>query len=121
MGDEAAHWARKLTETLLLHRQMPALTADRVDDANLVVSELVTNATRHGRGECRLRLRAGGRRVTVEVHDDSPHWPRVRPIAELAENGRGLAIVRLLARRLSVTGDVGGGKTVRAVLATAYR
>jgi hypothetical protein len=35
------------------------------------------------------------------------------------ESGRGIALVRCLARKLDVTAHPDGGKTVRAVLATA--
>lgn len=94
-----------------------AVGAGHIDDATLIVSELVTNATRHGRGACRLRLQVSVGRVTVEVYDDSPNRPRVRPLTAEGESGRGLAMVRCLADRFDVTPVSGGGKRVRAVLA----
>ncbi len=93
------------------------MTAERVDDAALVVSELVANAVEHARGGCRLRLEVSGDRVTVEVYDTSPVRPRVRRPSSERENGRGLALVRQLAHRLEVVTVRRGGKTVRAVLA----
>jgi anti-sigma regulatory factor (Ser/Thr protein kinase) len=88
-----------------------------VDDATLVVSELVTNATRHGRSNCRLQLSVRRGQVTVEVHDNSPVRPRVHSRDTMAEGGRGIAMVRELSHRFSVMGGPGQGKTVQAVLA----
>ncbi len=81
------------------------------------MSELVANATEHGRGECRLRIQLSDERVTVEVYDDNPAPPRVRPLTAEGESGRGLAMVRCLAHRFDVTPVTGGGKRVRAILA----
>lgn len=89
--------------------------ASHIDDATLVVSELVANATRHG-GACRLCLQVSDTRVTVEVYDASPGLPRVRPLTAWGESGRGLAMVRCLAERLDVDPLGGGGNRVRAVL-----
>ncbi|QIY77105.2 ATP-binding protein [Streptomyces sp. RLB1-33] len=112
--------ARRLTSAFLT-RPRPrtaAPTADQVDDATLIASELVANAVRHGRTGCRLRLQLGhGGEVTVEVHDDSPGHPRVGLVDTDAESGRGLAMVQQLAHRLEVVNTGVGGKTVRAILA----
>ncbi|CAM5488542.1 non-specific serine/threonine protein kinase OS=Streptomyces alboniger OX=132473 GN=CP975_04585 PE=3 SV=1 [Streptomyces alboniger] len=88
-----------------------------MDNATLIVSELVSNAVQHARGGCRLRLEVCGGRVTVEVHDASPVRPRVRKESTERENGRGMAMVRQLAHRVEVVRTQRGGKTVRAVLA----
>jgi len=119
--DEAASAgrARGLTSKFLA-RSRPRTAreeAEQIDDVKLVVSELVANATQHGRSACRLRLQVSGERVTVEVYDDSPLPPRVRPFTADGERGRGLAMVRCLAQRLDVTAVTGGGKRVRAVVA----
>ncbi|MDL5204325.1 ATP-binding protein [Streptomyces sp. ALI-76-A] len=121
LPDEAASAgrARKLTSAFLSRprHRMARVDAEQIDDAALIVSELVTNATRHGRSACRLRLQVSAERVTVEVYDDSPVPPRVRPLTDGGESGRGLAMVRCLAQRLDVVPVSGGGKRVRAVLA----
>ncbi|MFE9440160.1 ATP-binding protein [Streptomyces sp. NPDC006602] len=121
LPDEAtsAGQARRLTSAFLSrprHRMAP-VDAEQIDDATLIVSELVANATRHGQGGCRLRLRVSDERVTVEVFDDSPARPRLRKPAAEGESGRGLAMVRCLAQGFDVTPVTGGGKRVRAVLA----
>lgn len=111
--------ARRLTSAFLTRPRprMAAPTADQVDDATLIASELVANAVRHGRTGCRLRLQLGHGQVTVEVHDDSPGRPRVGPLDADSESGRGLAMVQELAHSLEVVSTGFGGKTVRAVLA----
>jgi anti-sigma regulatory factor (Ser/Thr protein kinase) len=93
-----------------------AIRTEHVDDATLVVSELVANATEHGHSGCRLRLAVSDDHVIVEVHDDNPVQPHMRPPIVAAESGRGLAIVRHLSESLEVIG-ARDGKTVRAVLA----
>lgn len=114
---ESAGRARKLTSRFLARPRPGSAGPDagRIDDATLVVSELVANATRHG-GACRLSLRVSGTRVTVEVRDGSPGRPRVRPLTTWGESGRGLAMVRCLAESFDVRPAGGGGNTVRAVL-----
>ncbi|GJF30028.1 hypothetical protein KNE206_27280 [Kitasatospora sp. NE20-6] len=69
-----------------------------VDTTELLVSELVTNALRHGRGEIRVRL-LHDRTVVCEVWDDGYAQPRQRRAQETDEGGRGLQLVSLLAER----------------------
>ncbi|MEC4018653.1 ATP-binding protein [Streptomyces sp. H27-D2] len=114
--DASARWARKLTSAFLA-QGCESPPEEHVDDALLVVSELVANATRHGRSDCRLRLHVHEGLLTVEVQDDSPQRPSSPLPTETGESGRGIALVRHLSRRFEVTGAPGGGKTVRAVLA----
>lgn len=116
---ESAGRARKLTSEFLARprNRMTRVDAGHIDDATLIVSELVTNATRHGRSACRLRLQVSDEQVTVEVYDNSPDQPRIRPLTAESEGGRGLAMVRCLAHRFDIAPVRGGGKRVRAVLA----
>ncbi|MCT7354715.1 ATP-binding protein [Streptomyces sp. 15-116A] len=115
----AARQARRLARAFLAGRGHPWAppSASQVADAELVVSELVTNAVRHGDGDCRLRVAVSDRQVCIEVSDGSSALPRVRPLTAHGESGRGLAMVRHAAQRVDVMPTVGGGKTVRAVLA----
>ncbi|WP_082526930.1 SpoIIE family protein phosphatase [Kitasatospora sp. MBT63] len=70
---------------------------DLVDNARLLVSEVLTNAVRHGRGPVRLQIRRTTREVTVEVVDDCPTLPQPRMAADDEESGRGLLLVDSLA------------------------
>ncbi|OAH12726.1 ATP-binding protein [Streptomyces jeddahensis] len=70
-----------------------------IEDAELLVSELVTNALRHTRGPIRLTLSlhpAGGG-LRCEVEDGDPTPPRVRHASEEDECGRGLHLLELLS------------------------
>lgn len=116
--DSSARWARRLTAGFLGGSRTPPEAALHLDEATLVVSELVTNATRHGHSRCRLRLSTAARTLTIEVHDDSTGRPVLRSAGPEWESGRGIALVRCLTRRLDVTDHPSGGKTVRAVIGT---
>jgi anti-sigma regulatory factor (Ser/Thr protein kinase) len=83
-----------------------------VDDLQLAVSELVTNAILHGHpGTIRLEVELSPpRRVVVRVTNDGPAAaiPPVaawRPASPLAISGRGLGIVRQLVDHADVVGD----------------
>ncbi|MFK0282753.1 SpoIIE family protein phosphatase [Streptomyces sp. NPDC090499] len=65
--------------------------------AELVLSELVTNAIRHGSGPVRVRL-LHGRTLICEVSDGSNTAPHLRRAATTDEGGRGLFLVAQLSR-----------------------
>jgi anti-sigma regulatory factor (Ser/Thr protein kinase) len=71
------------------------------DELQLVITELVANAVRHGRGR-RMRLLLVTRRdgtVRIEVENRCWHTtPRRRVLSESAPSGRGLALVAAYAR-----------------------
>ena len=106
----AVRQARTVTASVLARWQC---TQDCVDDAVLIVSEMVTNAVRHGQGRVRLKLRRGAHVLRLEVRDGSPRLPMLLPVAADAECGRGLRIVTALAHRWGTT-RVRGGKIVWA-------
>ncbi|WP_269084785.1 ATP-binding SpoIIE family protein phosphatase [Streptacidiphilus anmyonensis] len=72
---------------------------DVVDVAELLCSELVTNAVRHACGPIRVRLRLADGELGLEVTDGSPFLPRARHAKEAEESGRGLRLVDSLADR----------------------
>jgi len=82
-----------------------------VDTAELLTSELVTNAILHASSpvEVRVGLGSGAR---VAVRDDNGQDPVRRDHSENSVAGRGLELVELLATGYGVDRDGGEGKTV---------
>lgn len=62
-----------------------------VDELQVVVSEMVTNAVLHAGTACTLTLRLAPLSLTVEVTDGSPEAPQLRTDREIG--GRGLQLV----------------------------
>ena len=90
------------------------LSTSLAETAQLLVSELVTNALVHGRGAVGLRMSRNDRVVRVEVSDTSaqPARPVLHPGVE-DESGRGLFLVSALANSWGSEPNAGdGGKTV---------
>ena len=84
-------------------------------DAELLVSELATNAVLHARSPFVVGLRGGQSEIQISVHDASRAAPRRREPAPWAASGRGLNIVAALAAGWGVE-LTPAGKTVWARL-----
>ncbi|MEU0007293.1 ATP-binding protein [Streptomyces sp. NPDC006314] len=101
----------------VLSRVRPAPERRSVQDAQLVVSELVTNAAKHAPGPCALRLEvmpdASAVRITVTDTSDEP--PRRRPPDPRRVGGHGLHLVTMLSTDLEVT-RFSHGKRVTATV-----
>ncbi|MFD0035475.1 ATP-binding protein [Streptomyces sp. NPDC055059] len=96
---------------------IPAIAVEASDTVVLVVSELVTNALRHGGGTCTLDLTAHPDSIEAAVHDRCPQAPRMRtPDLNDGTGGFGWPMVNHLARATAVTRRA-AGKTVSALLA----
>ena len=68
-----------------------------VDDAVLVISELVTNATVHAGTASVLEVRVTRERVVLRVTDAHPALPvRRRTLPDAASTGRGLGLLDVL-------------------------
>jgi Histidine kinase-like ATPase domain len=116
---------------------------DRSDDVAVVVSELLTNALRHGvpqtqaklpdraQAQPRVQARAGatapgrwpvrlglvqpGHFVLCAVADPSPRLPEPKEPDYLAESGRGLHVISALSDRWGCTVPAEAGKVVWAL------
>ncbi|GAB3476298.1 ATP-binding protein [Nocardiopsis coralliicola] len=93
---------------------------------DLVLSELVTNAVRHGRPDAppgygyanviRVRLMRRGAQVVCAVHDPSTRPPAPRDPDLLLESGRGLHLVGCFSRSWGVVPARPCGKYVWALI-----
>jgi anti-sigma regulatory factor (Ser/Thr protein kinase) len=109
--------ARETTRAFLEALRQPAVDSEAADTVILVVSELVTNALRHGGGTYTLHLTAHPDLIEVAVDDPSSQAPRVRtPDLNGGTGGFGWPMVNRLAHATAVTRRPSGGKTVSALL-----
>lgn len=99
---------------------LPELLAGQVggllDDVQLVVSELVTNAVRAGSPTIRLDIApTPDGRLAIRVTDVAGGWPRPRAATAEDPGGRGLALVSAVASAWGARREE-RGKTVWAEL-----
>lgn len=94
--------ARRLSAEKLDHWGMSEL----VDDAKLLISELVTNGFRYGTGQrIVFHLVIGVDVLVMEVDDGSPGRPEIRRAGPDEEKGRGMAIIDAVAASWGVSAD----------------
>ncbi|MFD3815142.1 ATP-binding protein [Streptomyces rubiginosohelvolus] len=89
-----------------------------VDTAELLLTELATNAFQHGEGDVTVTWRLDTEYLSILVRDCSPAHPAVRTADAASEHGRGLCLVEALADRWGVSED---GTTVHCALALPER
>ena len=107
-GPDAPRVAR---QTVAEHCREAGTGPECVDLAVLATSEVVTNALVHGSGAVGLRVHAGPVQVRIEVGDDNPRHPRLRPLDEQAQGGRGMMILDAVSSAWGVV-DMPVGKIV---------
>jgi anti-anti-sigma factor len=95
--------------------------AELLDRAELLASELVTNALLHANTDVRVRLALRGERLHLGVHDGGSRLLRLVGGDPDAEAGRGLLLVERLARAWGVYRPPEGGKVVWCVLGPEVR
>jgi CheY-like chemotaxis protein len=89
---------------------------DGIDDASLIVSELVTNAIVHAGTSCRLTVRRRPHAFRLEVRDGRNTQPDPRLSGPSEEHGRGLFLVSATAVAWGIEPAPGEGKIVWAEL-----
>jgi anti-sigma regulatory factor (Ser/Thr protein kinase) len=123
-------WARRYTRFFL--DSCRGISAGTADTAELLVSELVTNAVRFTGDPARpLRYseRANASRILLSLRNfpgcllievyDADNNPPIRSYPDdYAENGRGLMLVDALSKEWSYFFPPGGGKVVYCILET---
>ena len=115
-ADDSPRRARHFVATVLERwGQGPGL----LEDAQLVMTELATNAVVHARSGFSVEVCQLGDGARLAVRDAGPAKPVLRDPAPLGTAGRGLRIVAALAADWGVLPDA-GGKTVWAELRSRH-
>lgn len=84
-----------------------------MDEAELLVSELVTNAVVHGAPPVTVNIECDSTEgLLVAVTDGSPDTPVPQEVGLDAEGGRGIRLVDLISDRWGVAPSRGHGKAV---------
>ncbi len=112
---ESVPGARHHTRTVLRNWELPAIT----EDAELIVSELVTNAieaTADDMSMISLRLFADNEQLLIMVWDGSLQMPATWRALPDDIHGRGLMIVEALSNACGAAPSIDGGKIVWARL-----
>lgn len=88
-----------------VREMLPALDDTTLDDILLAVSELVTNAVKHGAAPVRLTIEAEEGLVRLQVHDagDADAVPAPSRPTVTAGSGRGLMLVAAVSSSWGVT------------------
>jgi anti-sigma regulatory factor (Ser/Thr protein kinase) len=121
-------WARRYTRLFL--DSCRGMIKEAAEIAELLVSELVTNAVRFSgdpektlryseranAGLISLSLRHFGEGLLIEVYDTDNNPPILSDHDDYTENGRGLMLVDALSKEWSYFFPPGGGKVVYCFL-----
>ncbi len=103
---------------------MSAPDALALSDSELIVGELLANTVEHAPGLVEVELEVEGSEIVLRVSDSGPgliEGSRKLPEEKLAEGGRGLYLIGLLSREMSIGRTSRGGTLVRVVLPLRLR
>lgn len=109
--------ARRARDFIRLHLDENGLSY-LVDDVELAVSEMATNAIVHAQTSFRVSLQCRDSSVVLTVRDDLTGWLPFPATSQAVTRGRGITIVRGLSRDWGVVVNPGGGKSVWASFET---
>ncbi|MEV4283196.1 ATP-binding protein [Actinoplanes xinjiangensis] len=91
-------WARRtLAEVLTTPPRR-----DLYDDMDLILTELLSNAVRHGGGLRQAALSNTGKHLRLAASDNDPRTPTLRPTQTNRANGRGMHLIQAIAERWGV-------------------
>ncbi|MDH6581474.1 anti-sigma regulatory factor (Ser/Thr protein kinase) [Streptomyces sp. SAI-133] len=91
------------------------LSTDEAQSAELVISELLTNAVEHGRADMTLAVARTASDLEITVIDHG-HAAKSATINDPDEHGRGLAIVAALTHNLSIDRTADGWHTLARIV-----
>lgn len=104
LSDEAPAHARRF----LRSASCATHHSEVVEDAVLLVSELVTNSVKHGGPPVVVAVDCDGEALQVRVRDGSPTMPTPRDALHSDESGRGLALVKTISAAWGVDPEPDG-------------
>ncbi|BAU87261.1 regulatory protein [Streptomyces laurentii] len=120
--DVSVPQARHAVRDLLIRQHVP-IHDDTVQGLLLIISELVTNAVKHAAllsPEIAVEVAIGAEWIRVSVEDNHPYRPKALEADCGRTGGRGLLLVREIAREAGGSCDVehtaSGGKIIWAAL-----
>jgi PAS domain S-box-containing protein len=98
---------------------MSAPDALALSDSELIVGELLANTVEHAPGLVEVELEVEGSEIVLRVSDSGPglaSGSHALPAETLSEGGRGLYLIGLLSREMTIGRTSRGGTLVRVVL-----
>lgn len=113
-GDDSVRHVRRFVQAQLARW---SVNANVVGDAMLVVSELVTNALRHGSAPRQVELDLSPGKLRIAVGDAGAGRPQPRRQVPGLEGGRGLVLLEALSEDWGTDARPVAGKRVWCELA----
>jgi anti-sigma regulatory factor (Ser/Thr protein kinase) len=95
---EGRNWARRTLPEILTSKPRREL----YDDMDLIFTELLSNAVRHGGGLREAQLSNTGAHLRLVAADNDPRSPAVRARRADRPNGRGMHLIQAIADRWGV-------------------